>query len=315
MLLDVRLLKYLVSMPYFSKFTLWIFKRQSGAIERLRLVAKLLLSLRIAGSTSKNQFAQYGKMVQSLSWVWYGSDGTRIQLYDSDNLVIGKLPLLFNREQFSAEIEARNQLGDLCPPIIRTNSENGLILERWIDLRSVPAEQESGLQALELLKGKLFAPVRMDVREYVKRYSHTPYSNQVCDTAVRNGISDVIVSLCHGDLWHGNIFLTPEGKTLILDWEYCGTRVQSYDAWFFTFFRWAAEKRHCEGVFFTLLGETFHTVYAESFSLRTLHIIHMLHLFERYASHLSLGKLSSSPEMEYLRAELSVTIQGLCAAS
>jgi len=226
-------------------------------------------------------------------------------LYDKDNKVIGKLPRTSNSEQFKAELEARDLVKELSPPIVAVDPESGCIVERWIGLRPWPPKKEAGLEALKLLKEKLFAPVHMDIRDYFTRYSNTPYSDQVLDTALYYGITHVIICYCHGDFWNNNIFMTYQGNVLVLDWEYAGARIYTYDAWFFTFYQWTVEKKQdCNAGFFEVLGETFRSLYSESFSLKRLQATHMLHLFERFAAQLSLGKPPTSNEMQLLKLAL-----------
>ena len=284
------------------------FLAQKSLSDRIKLFIKILLFTRIASDKYRQLYQNYSERVDSLSWVKYGSDGTRVHLYDNKNSTIGKLPKVFNQEQYSYELEARRLVGDLCPKIIKASPEDGYILESKISLRPY---DKSPSEALRLLKERLFAPNLLSTSEYLSRFDHIKHSKPVCEVAINNNLGEVVVSICHGDFWSGNILETSDNNIVILDWEYCGERVQSYDAWFLIFSKWAAEKKHCDSDYFRHLQEIFMRFYPTDSDLKRIKVLHMIHLFERLATHLSFGKSSTAPEMQFIEAELISITQDL----
>jgi len=305
MLLDIKPLTFLVKVKNLPILVIDTFLTQQSLINLIKTLIKILLFTRIASNEHQQLYQDYSRRVDSLSWVKYGSDGTRVHLYDIKNSTIGKLPRKFNPEQYSDELEARRRVGDLCPKIVNTCSEDGYILESKISLRSY---DKSLTKALELLKEKLFAPYQLTINEYLSRFDKVKNSKQVCEVAINYGLTEVDVSICHGDFWRGNILETPDNNIIILDWEYCGERIQTYDAWFLIFSQWAAEKRSCDSEYYSQLQEILKKFYLSDSNLTRIKVLHMIHLFERFATNLFFGKASDTPEMKFLETELiSVT--------
>ena len=308
MLLDIKRLSFLVNLQNFPSLVIDTLLVQESLTERIKVLVKILYFTRMASDEYRQLFKNYSKRVDSLSWVRYESDGTRIHLHDNKNLTIGKLPKVFNLEQYSCELEARQRAGDLCPKIIKTCLEDGYILESKISLHPY---NKSSSEALKLLKERLFVPNLLSISEYFSRFDHVKHSKLVREVAINYGLTEVIVSICHGDFWSGNILETSNAAVIILDWEYCGERVQSYDAWFLVFSKWASEKRHCDSDYYLHLQKVFTMFYPIDSDLKRIKVLHMIHLFERFATHLSFGKSSIAPEMEFLEAELISITQEL----
>ena len=305
MLLDIKPLTFLVNFQNYPGLVMDTFFAQKSLSDRIKVLIKILLFTRMASNEHKKLYQDYSRRVDSLSWVKYGSDGTRVHLYDNKNSTIGKLPKVFNPEQYSYELEARQRVGDLCPKIINTCSEDGYILESKISLHSY---DKSLTKALELLKERLFAPNLLNISEYLSRFDHVKHSRLVCEVAINYGLNEVVVSICHGDFWRGNILESPDNNIVILDWEYCGVRIQTYDAWFLIFSQWAAEKRHCDSEYYSQLQEILNKFYVSDSDLTRIKVLHMIHLFERFSTNLFFGKSSDEPEMKFLETELiSVT--------
>lgn len=297
---DIRSIKFLVAFPYIKDFSIWLFGSQPRLVGKLKLVVKVCISARLADEDKLVQFQKSAKCIQRLSWIRYGSDGTRMQLYDSVNLVIGKMVV----KQIDEELVVRGWAGDLSPAIVSVDRENGCIVEKWVRLRPILANRNRGLEVLRVLTERIHHADKVSIGNYIDGYSSCRYAGRVYDAAILEGVSYVEVSPCHGDLWHGNIGQDFDGRNVVFDWEYCGKRVSTYDAWFFAFSEWAAHKRPCDEVFYSVLEDTLNILSNLCYFPKSLRIIHLLHLFERYASHLDLGKNPESAEMQYLEAEL-----------
>ena len=301
MILDIKSLKILVDLQYLPNLIKHSLLTEESYASRIKILIKFLLFSRLANNKSKKLFQSYLGRVKNLSWLKYESDGTRIHLYDHKNQTIGKLPKKFNQQQYTDEIEARKRVGDLSPGIIYTSSEDGFILEDKISLSPF---SKSLSEALEMLQDRLFIPSLISTRKYFSRFNHIKHSNIVTQIAEDHGINELIITICHGDFWRGNILEDSEGSIIILDWEYCGERVQSYDAWFLIFSEWASKKKHCTDNYYLQFHEILVNLYKDLFDLEKTKILHMIHLFERFATHQSFGKSLIEPEMQFLEEEL-----------
>lgn len=311
MLLDIKLLHTTVPVSKSIDFLIENLKNQISFYSMLKLIVKILISTRIANSVRRNQFDSYNSRLKSLSWVKYASDGNRIQLHDNLNARIAKLPIRHYPDQFDLEIEARRRVGSLTPALISVCDEDGLIIESKLQLKLHQNLEKGSDTILKLLRKKLGPSKKIEIDIYIGAYPNTRFNSNVIRIAKLNKFENLPISLCHGDFWAGNIFQVPNNDIVIVDWEYCGYRIETFDGWFFVFSKWTSEQLTFDNKFFAKLSEKFFDMYDLEVGLKHIKILHMLHLFERYASQMSYGKLINSPEMQTLAKELEFIIKEL----
>jgi hypothetical protein len=311
-ILDVRSLSTVVRLYSFPRLLVETLASQISALSIIKALIKIVILTRPADSMRGRQFIDYSARVTNLSWLKYGSDGNRIQLHDNVNSVIGKLPKNFSLEQFELELKARQRVGSLTPKIMESCSLDGFVLEAKLSLRCHVDLDNVFYDLFTSLRKRLGVSRAFTTADYLSKYADVYFYPLVCKLARQNNVKNVSVSLCHGDAWSGNIFQTPSSEIIIIDWEYCGYRIESHDVWFYVFSKWASTKQACDRHFYSELESKLSKVYPSTFELNRIKVVHMLHLFERYATQLSCyGKASTSPEMQFLETEIISITQEL----
>lgn len=302
MLVENKILGFIIKPRFFFRFSRETIFSDNSLLASIKLILKLIFFSRIADATSKLLFLKNSSKMQDLAWIKYNSDGTKIHLYDIRNAKIGKYPKKLNRSQFENEIITRKAAGNISPLIHYSSVDDCLIIEDKIFLKSY---SKSYLQALEILNTRLKISYSQSCKEYLSLYKTVKFSDLVLKLLVENDFKELIIKLCHGDFWKGNILEDNNGKIIIIDWEYCGPRIQTYDAWFLIYSQ-RHSYRNINGCnIYKCLQEVFLNYYQLDYDLKKVKIIHMTHLFERYANHWLIGKSVDSPEMLFLEQEVA----------
>lgn len=96
-------------------------------------------------------------------------------------------------------------------------------------LLKIQQENRKNISSLDYIN-KLFG----EITELLKKLNcDDNVRENICEVAsgVINKISksDITVAFSHGDFQNGNIFVSPEGKVYVLDWETCSIRSLGYD--------------------------------------------------------------------------------------
>lgn len=311
MLLDVKSLTIIVKPSYLLDLITETFRIQKSWLGIAKVLVKILIFTRKADLPAQKQFNFYSTRLENLSWFKYQSDGNRIMLIDHLNGSVAKLPKKFDPYTYKLELEARRRVGSLTPDIISTSSQDGVIVESKLHLEPIQNVKTKYVSILKLLGRKLGPSKNIDLDVYLGGYPSTEFNSVVLDIANVNKVQKLSISLCHGDFWSGNIFQVSNNHPMIIDWEYCGYRIETFDGWFFVFSQWDFDKSALNLEFYRELSQQFSIVYQLDADLKRIKVLHMLHLFERYAAHLAHGKVAESLEMQFLAAELKSIIKEL----
>ncbi|MDC0225495.1 phosphotransferase [Gammaproteobacteria bacterium] len=308
MLIDIKPFSYIVRLRFLPNLLSNILLIEESNIFRIKALIKILLFSRVASKKSNLLFVKYSTRMKDLSCMKYASDGTRMHLYDQKNSTIGKLPKHFNEAQYENEILARKIVGDITPAVIESSEEDGLIIEEKIRLRLFKRPYS---EALKILNDRFYDSKKISTPDYMSSFNQLKHEEVVSQILKDHDVDELIIRMCHGDFWKGNILENGSSDIMIIDWEYCGLRVHTYDGWFLVFSEWASQKRSSDAALYLRLQEVFSANYQGVFNVEKTKILHMIHLFERYATHYSIGKSIASPEMLFLEEELNAIIQEL----
>ena len=311
MLIDIRSFSVLVDSKNALKLILIKLKESLTLRILLKLSIKLVLTTRVASSEQRELFQRASERMSNLTWIRYGSDGSRLHFYDDINKTVGKLPKNINLEQMRYEIEGRRRAGDLCPEILFSDSSDGFILERKVSVKSNVVDELIYLETLMLISKRVRSDRKQSVKEYLLTYERAPYLDLIYDVAIKNGPSQVSISLCHGDLWRGNICEVTGSSPIVLDWEYCGEFIYTSDIWFFVFSKWFVKRRHVNTSFYNELSNVLSLIFEVEFKRPFVIWLHMMHLFERISHHLKLGKDRDSVEIVFLESALKRSVRPL----
>ena len=304
MLIDIRCFSVLVESENAPKLIVTKLKEGLTLPVLLKLFIKLVLTTRVASSEQRELFQRGSKRISNLTWISYGSDGSRLHFYDDINQTVGKLPSNVNLEQMRYEIEGRRRAGDLCPEILFSDTSDGFILERKVSVKSKVVDELIYFETLMLISKRVRSDRKQSVKEYLSAYEYAPHLDLIYDLAIKNGPSQVSISLCHGDLWRGNICEVIGCSPVLLDWEYCGEFIYTSDVWFFVFSKWFIKRRHVDIDFYNELSNVLSLVFEVEFKRPFVIWLHMMHLFERISNHLELGKDRDSMEIVFLESAL-----------
>jgi len=245
-----------------------------------------------------------GVAIHDCSWIRYVSDGTRIQVFSINRKCVIKYSPRANRRQLEMEIEARALAGGLSPKIIEYDADNGILVEQWMDIRpAAPMGISEAYDAFNILKQHYYRITSVDAEEYVESFYFWQDYKRLVSCLRKQGIAKLEVTPAHGDFWAGNIFRDSDGKTIILDWEYTGTYILSYDVWCYLFQMYRSSNRAFDDAYIIEFADILSRLYLNKVDIVTAKIYHLLHLLERHRLYLTLEMNEKKEELGYFENE------------
>lgn len=296
--------KYLVRFRFLPQFVFWYIAQSTGIYQKTRRLLSLLCFAKATGQHGQEWISSCLADYPEFSWVRHVTDGTRIQIYDCENKTIAKLSLKKNPEQMAKEIAARHLVGTLSPQIISCDIEKGVIVEKLLNL--TPAESGNALArtAFLALKERLYSTESVNMQEYVFSLAIGDRCARLQNCFATNGINSFQVTQVHGDIWSGNVFYNSDGDLVILDWEYTGTRLLSYDAWFCMFQPYKSAGMPLDAAFFAAFSDLLSMIYDAPVNASAARCFHTIHLVERYRMYIVLGMTDKREEIDYFGREI-----------
>jgi hypothetical protein len=302
-LIDFYKEKTLVRASYLPSFIFWSVGQTPGGLDKLRKLFSLALF---------NRFGQSGidadrRLMLSrypYSWARYAADGARMQFFDAQNRVIRKIALQQNDGQIEREFRLRSLMGDACPPVLAWDSQEGAIVERWLNIKRRGSDKAALSQAITLLKDKLYRCHSVDAEQYVSQFGDVIDQKKVRTFLTRYEVGRLEISDVHGDLWQGNLLYDRRGELVIVDWEYGRSCVVSHDIWTYLFQAQKAASKPFDARFFEKFAEAVSSLLDVRCDIETARAHHVIHLIERFSFFLSLNLPHKNEEIEYLRNEI-----------
>lgn len=300
--------KTLVRASYLPSFILWSVSQTPGGLNKLRKLFSLALFNRFGqsgvGVDRRRMLSRY-----PYSWARYAADGARMQFFDVENKVIRKIALQPDNGQIEREIRMRSLMGDACPPVLAWDSQEGAIVERWLNVERRASDKAALSQVIALLKNKLYRCRSIDAEQYVSQFGDVIDQKKVRTFLTRYEVERLEISDVHGDLWQGNLIYDSRGRFFIVDWEYCRSCVVSHDIWTYLFQAQKAVNKSFDARFVEKFAEAVSSLLDARCDVETARAYHVIHLIERFSFFLSLHLPLKNEEIEYLRNEISEMLE------
>jgi hypothetical protein len=222
------------------------------------------------------------------SWIRYPSVATRSLVFDPAAGRICRVPrdaeTLIGIER---EAEVRRQAGGLSPRIL--DAGQGFIVETWVTGGNGSADGPA--HYLRRLAQTLYQARGEQVADYLRSLGVDQLPEDLGDLyrTARTHDFEVPVTLTHGDLVPKNMVERVDGSPTLLDWEYAGRRLASYDAWFHRYHaeRNASETRRWDRSMEAI--NAFHAMENVRFDGPPTSLAHAVHILERASLLVGIG--------------------------
>ena len=139
------------------------------------------------------------------------------------------------------------------------------------------------------------------IRDYLKEFEFINHKEELINLFVTNNLTLINITVVHGDLWVGNIFKDENNELVLIDWEYSGIHIESYDVWFYFFQNQRFEINFLDENYYFKLAELLSNVYNKKISTFEAKLYNLIHLIERYRLFYNLKIKNKKEEMIYLK--------------
>jgi len=290
---------YVVDLFQVIPFLNWKASRESNLLKKLKTIISLVRFV-VPGSKNLNSISKLSN-IESFCWLRYDSDGTKFQIFDSKKKQIVKISKKTNYLQLIEEVKAQSKMQNNTPKILSYDLKKGIIVEEWKDLYPTKVDENYLFAVYKLLKQDLYKLDTITIRDYLKEFEFINHKEELINLFVTNNLTFINITVVHGDLWVGNIFKDENNDLVLIDWEYSGIHIESYDVWFYFFQNQRFEINFLDENYYFKLAELLSKVYNKKISTFEAKLYNLVHLIERYRLFYNLKIKNKKEEMIYLK--------------
>lgn len=290
---------YVVDLFQVIPFLNWKISRESNLLKKLKTIISLVRFV-VPGSKNLNSITKLSN-IESFSWLRYDSDGTKFQIFDKKKKQIIKISKKTNYLQLIQEVEAQSKLKNNTPKILSYDLKKGIIVEEWKELYPIKVDENCLFEVYKILKQDLYKLDTITIHDYLKEFEFVNHKQELINLFITNNLSLINITAVHGDLWVGNIFKDENNELALIDWEYSGIRIETYDVWFYFFQNERFEINFLDENYYSRLAELLSKIYNKKISTSESKLYNLIHLIERYKLFYNLRIKNKKEEMIYLK--------------
>ena len=290
---------YVVDLFQVIPFLNWKVSRESNLLKKLKTIISLVISV-VPGSKNLNSITKLSN-IESFSWLRYDSDGTKFQIFDKKKKQIIKISKKTNYLQLIQEVEAQSKLQNNTPKILSYDLKKGIIVEEWKELYPIKVDENCLFAVYKILKQDLYKLDTITIHDYLKEFEFVNHKQELINLFITNNLSLINITIVHGDLWVGNIFKDENNELVLIDWEYSGIRIESYDIWLYFFQNQRFEINFLDENYYSKLAALLSKVYNKKIWNYEAKVYNLIHLIERYRLFYNLRIKNKKEEMIYLK--------------
>jgi len=290
---------YVVDLFQVIPFLNWKASRESNLLKKLKTIMSLV-GFVVPGKKVLSPITKLSN-IESYSWLKYDSDGTKFLIFDRKKKQIVKISKKINYLQLVEEVRAHSKMHNNTPKILSYDLKKGITVEEWKDLYPTKVDEHYLFAVYKLLKQDLYKLNTITIGNYLKEFEYINRKEELINLFVTNDLARFNITLVHGDLWVGNIFKDENNQLVLIDWEYSGIRVESYDMWFYFFQNERFRSDFLDESYYFKLGELLSKVYDKNISVKEAKLYNLIHLLERYRLFYNLKIENKEKEMIYLK--------------
>ena len=290
---------YVVDLFQVIPFLNWKASRESNLLKKLKTIISLVRFV-VPGSKILSSITKLSN-IESFSWLRYDSDGTKFQIFDRKKKQIVKISKQTNYLQLIEEVKAHSKMQNNTPKILSYDLKKGIIVEEWKDLYPTKVDEHYLFAVYKLLKQDLYKLDTITIRDYLKEFEFINHKEELINLFVTNNLTLINITVVHGDVWVGNIFKDENNELVLIDWEYSGICIESYDVWFYFFQNKRFEINFLDENYYFRLGELLSKVYNKKIGTSEAKLYNLIHLIERYRLFYNLRIKNKKNEMIYLK--------------
>ena len=290
---------YVVDLFQVIPFLNWKVSRESNLLKKLKTIISLVRFV-VPGSKNLNSITKLSN-IESFSWLRYDSDGTKFQIFDKKKKQIIKISKKTNYLQLIQEVEAQSKLQNNTPKILSYDLKKGIIVEEWKELYPIKVDEHYLFAIYKLLKQDLYKLDTITIHDYLKEFEFVNHKQELINLFITNNLSLINITIVHGDLWVGNIFKDENNELVLIDWEYSGIRIESYDIWLYFFQNQRFEINFLDENYYSKLAALLSKVYNKKICNYEAKLYNLIHLIERYRLFYNLRIKNKKEEMIYLK--------------
>lgn len=290
---------YIVDLFEVIPFLNWKASRESNLLKKLKTIISLVIYV-VPGSKNLSSITKLST-IENFSWLSYDSDGTKFLIFDKKKKQIIKISKKTNSLQLTDELKSQSKMQNNAPKILSYDLKKGIIVEEWKDLYPVKVDVNDLFAIYKLLKQDLYKLRTISIRDYLEEFEFINHKEALINLFVTNNLNLINITVVHGDLWDGNIFKDENNELVLIDWEYSGIRIESYDVWFYFFQNVRFEINFLDENYYVKLAAVLSIVYNKKIGTLEAKLYNLIHLIERYKLFYFLRIESKKEEMIYLK--------------
>jgi hypothetical protein len=296
--------KFVVKPQFLVAYLCWELQRTFGVFAKCRKLFSMTLFWRASKGTVRLVASSLLSLAEESSWAKYESDGNCLQVYCLKKLTVIKVLRQPNPSRLQTEVKYRKQLGASCPAILAQDFDNGILSESFMTLFPTVYDLAVLRRAIYILRSKLYQVETTSLSDYLARLLSKIDQNYHLKYFDLRGVCDVPISPVHGDVWFGNLFYDPEGRLIIIDWEYARPCVVTHDIWCYLFQKYRGDRMAFDNSFFSTFSDMVLESLDLNFDIALARDYHLIHLLERYCFFREMVSCSKEQELTYLRVQI-----------